>query len=43
MMGPAYDASTALGTLSFAGSAVREGLASHLAKRAPVFDPDLPA
>ena len=42
MMGPAYDASTALEMLGFAGSEVREGLASHLEKRAPVFDPDSP-
>ena len=37
MMGPAFDASTALEMLGFAGSEVREGLASHLEKRKPVF------
>ena len=42
MMGPAYDASTALEMLGFAGSEVREGLASHLEKRKPVFDPNSP-
>jgi enoyl-CoA hydratase len=42
MMGPAYDASTALEMLGFAGSEVREGLAAHLEKRKPVFDPDMP-
>jgi enoyl-CoA hydratase len=42
MMGPAFDASTALEMLGFAGSEVREGLASHLEKRKPVFDPNSP-
>lgn len=42
MAGPAFDASTALEMLGFAGSEVREGLASHQEKRAPVFDPDTP-
>jgi len=42
MMGPAFDASTALEMLGFAGSEVREGLASHLEKRKPVFDPKSP-
>ncbi len=42
MMGPAFDASTALEMLGFAGAEVREGLASHLEKRAPVFDPKSP-
>ena len=37
MMGPAFDASTALEMLGFAGPEVREGLASHLEKRKPVF------
>ena len=42
MMGPAFDASTALEMLGFAGSEVREGLASHLEKRKPIFDPKSP-
>jgi enoyl-CoA hydratase len=42
MMGPAYDASTALEMLGFAGSEVREGLAAHLEKRKPNFDPESP-
>ena len=42
MMGPAFDASTALEMLGFAGPEVREGLASHLEKRKPVFDPKSP-
>ena len=42
MMGPAFDASTALEMLGFAGSEIREGLASHLEKRKPVFDPKSP-
>jgi hypothetical protein len=42
MMGPAFDASTALEMLGFAGSEVREGLATHLEKRKPVFDPKSP-
>jgi enoyl-CoA hydratase len=41
MMGPAFDASTALEMLGFAGPEVREGLASHLEKRKP-FDPKSP-
>ena len=41
-MGPAFDASTALEMLGFAGPEVREGLASHLEKRKPVFDPKSP-
>ena len=40
MAGPAFDASTALEMLGFAGPEVREGLASHLEKRSPKFDPD---
>ena len=42
MMGPSFDASTALEMLGFAGPEVREGLASHLEKRKPVFDPETP-
>ena len=42
MMGPSFDASTALEMLGFAGPEVREGLASHLEKRKPVFDPESP-
>ncbi len=42
MMGPAYDASTALEMLGFAGPEVREGLASLREKRPPVFDPESP-
>ena len=37
MMGPTYDASTALEMLAFAGSEVKEGLKSHLEKRTPEF------
>ena len=40
MMGPTYDASTALEMLGFAGDEVREGLKSHLEKRNPVFPKD---
>ncbi len=39
-MGPAYDASTALEMLGFTGPEVEEGLAAHLEKRAPNFDPE---
>jgi enoyl-CoA hydratase len=42
MMGPSYDASTALEMLGFAGSEVREGLAALREKREPVFDPRSP-
>jgi enoyl-CoA hydratase len=42
MMGPAFDASTALEMLGFAGNEVREGLASLREKRAPKFDPQSP-
>ena len=42
MMGPSFDASTALEMLGFAGPEVREGLASHLEKRKPVFNPESP-
>jgi enoyl-CoA hydratase len=36
-MGPCFDTSLALEFLGFAGPEVKEGLASHLAKRKPVF------
>ena len=39
MMGPAYDASTALEMMGFAGPEVEEGLAAHLEKRPPKWDP----
>ena len=42
MMGPAFDASTALEMLGFLGPEVKEGLASHLEKRKPKFDPYSP-
>ena len=42
MMGPAYDASTALEMLGFTGPEVEEGLASLREKRAPSFDPKSP-
>jgi enoyl-CoA hydratase len=42
MMGPVFDASTALEILGFAGNEAREGLASHLEKRPPAFDQDCP-
>lgn len=42
MMGPAFDTSVALEFLGFAGPEVREGLASHLEKRPPRFDPSSP-
>ena len=42
MAGPSFDASLALEFLGFAGTEVKEGLASHLEKRAPRFDPDSP-
>ncbi len=38
-MGPSFDASTALEMLGFTGPEVEEGLASHLEKRKPNFDP----
>jgi enoyl-CoA hydratase len=38
VMGPTFDASVALEFLGFAGSEVREGLASHLEKRPPQFE-----
>ena len=37
MMGPSFDASTALEMLGFLGPEVKEGLASHLEKRKPNF------
>ncbi len=37
MMGPSFDASTALEMLGFTGPEAREGLASHREKRKPVF------
>ncbi len=40
MAGPIFDASTAYEMLGFAGPEAREGLASHLEKRAPKFDPN---
>lgn len=42
MAGPIFDASVALEFLGFAGTEVREGLASHLEKRSPNFDPKSP-
>lgn len=42
VMGPTFDASVALEFLGFAGPEVREGLASHLEKRPPRFDPVSP-
>jgi enoyl-CoA hydratase len=40
MMGPTFDASTALEFLGFTGPEVREGLASYREKRRPVFAQD---
>jgi len=40
--GPLFDASTALEMLGFTGTEVREGLASHLDKRKPLFPKDCP-
>ena len=37
MMGPSFDASTALEMLGFTGPEAREGLAAHREKRKPVF------
>jgi len=42
MAGPTFDTSLALEFLGFAGTEVKEGLASHLEKRAPKFDPNCP-
>jgi enoyl-CoA hydratase len=39
MAGPTFDASLALEFLGFTGPEVKEGLASHLEKRKPVFPP----
>jgi len=39
MMGPTFDASTALEMLGFTGPDATEGLASHREKRKPVFGP----
>jgi enoyl-CoA hydratase/carnithine racemase len=38
-MGPTFDASLALEFLGFSGPEVKEGVASHLAKRKPKFPP----
>jgi len=40
--GPSFDASLALEFLGYSGPEVKEGLASHLEKRAPVFPRDCP-
>jgi enoyl-CoA hydratase len=40
MAGPTFDTSLALEFLGFSGPEVKEGLASHLEKRKPVFPPD---
>ena len=40
--GPSFDASLALEFLGFTGPEVKEGLASHLEKRKPVFPPGSP-
>jgi enoyl-CoA hydratase len=40
--GPLFDTSTALEMLGFTGAEAREGLASHLEKRKPVFPEDCP-
>jgi enoyl-CoA hydratase len=40
--GPIFDTSTALEILGFTGPDVREGLASHLEKRQPMFPKDCP-
>jgi len=42
MAGPIFDNSLALEMLGFRGPEAREGLASHLEKRPPKFDPDSP-
>jgi enoyl-CoA hydratase len=41
-MGPTFDASLALEFMGFSGPEVREGLASHIEKRRPVFPPGAP-
>jgi len=40
--GPLFDTSTALEILGFTGAEAREGLASHIEKRKPVFPEDCP-
>jgi enoyl-CoA hydratase len=40
--GPLFDTSTALEMLGFTGAEAREGLASHIEKRKPVFPEDCP-
>ncbi|MGH7818784.1 MAG: enoyl-CoA hydratase/isomerase family protein [Candidatus Binatia bacterium] len=42
MAGPVFDNSLALEMLGFRGPEAREGLASHLEKRPPKFDPESP-
>ena len=42
MMGPTFDTSLGLEMLGFLGPDVKEGLASHLEKRKPKFDPYSP-
>ncbi len=42
MAGPSFDTSLALEMLGFGGPEVREGLAAHLEKRKPKFDPFSP-
>ncbi|MGB0751541.1 MAG: enoyl-CoA hydratase-related protein, partial [Gammaproteobacteria bacterium] len=42
MMGPAFDASTALEMLGFAGAEAVEGVSALKEKRAPNFDPNSP-
>ena len=42
MAGPTFDASLALEFLGFTGNDVKEGLNSHLEKRAPAFPPSSP-
>jgi len=42
MMGPTFDTSLGLEMLGFLGPEVKEGLASHLEKRKPKFDPYSP-
>ena len=42
MAGPSFDASPAFEMLGFSGPEVQEGLAAHLEKRKPKFDPYSP-
>src|SRR4051794_4277070 len=42
LMGPTFDTSLALEFMGFSGAEVREGVASHRAKRRPSFPPDSP-